>query len=289
MSGASVLGRNGAALTLPWTPQFDLDQQIDAWTLDITTVGGAPVKSISGSGPTDALRGISWDGKSTGGVIAAPGAYRWTLTGSKGAGTLTNSTGGAVTGTLTVVSTVKSAVTIKETPSTVVYGSETTVTARLVKAGTTVGIAADDLTLLGRKRGTTAWTDLGTATTNATGYAVFSPRPIAHWQFASVSSAVTVLSKLRLSAIWGASTVKHGKTVLIRGAVAPAVAGQKVVVQRLVGTRWVAVKTITVVSGAYSSSIAVGSKLGTFSFRVTKAADSGHLATVSVVKKIKVT
>lgn len=296
-TGATELYRTGGALSAPWTPTFDLDQPLtSSWTLTITK-GATTVKAFTGDA-TVGIRGISWDGKDTGGTLVPNGTYTWTLTGSNADGALVSSLGsGDATGTLSVSTPVLSKTVLKAVPATIVYGGSAKLTASLARAGggTPAGQAVD---FYGRAKGASAWTKLGTGSTDASGLASLTVKPSANWQYyashpisaallPSSSTTVGVNVAFKVSTTWKSSKVKRGKTVLLTGAVGPTVAGS-VLVQRKSGTRWVTAASATLKSGRFSVKVKVPKKKGYVTYRVLKTADSGHLAGLSATKRIKV-
>jgi hypothetical protein len=296
-TGARELYRVGTALSAPWTPTFDLDQPLtSSWTLTIRS-GATTVRTLTGSGGVG-IRGISWDGKDSGGTLVPNGTYTWTLTGSNADGSLVSSLGsGTATGTLLVATPTKSRITLRAAPSSVTYGSAARVTATLLN-GSGAGIAGQAVDFYGRARGATSWVKVGTASTTAGGVAALSVKPSAAWQYYAShpisaallpisSSSVSVGVAFKVSTTWKASKVKRGKKVLLTGIVGPA-AGGSVVVQRKAGKKWVKVVTASLKAGRFSVKVKVPATKGYVTYRVAKAADSTHLAGKSATKRIKV-
>jgi hypothetical protein len=297
-TGARELYRVGAALSAPWTPTFDLDQPLtSSWTLTISS-GATTVRTFTGSG-TVGLRGISWNGKDTGGTLVPDGTYTWTLTGSNADGSLVSSLGsGAATGTLLVATPTKSRITLRTAPSSITYGSAARLTATLVN-GSGTGVAGQTVEFYGRARGATTWVKVGSATTTSAGAAALAVKPSAAWQYYAKhpvsaallpisSSSVSVAVAFKVGTTWKASKVKRGKKVLLTGVVGPTVGGS-VVVQRKSGKKWVKVVGAALRSGRFSVKVKVPATKGSVTYRVVKAADSTHLAGKSATKRIKVT
>lgn len=192
--------------------------------------------------------------------------------------------------------------------TTVKYGAALTISTRLTDTTTSSGLAGMTVTLW--RRATTAgnWTKVTDKTTASTGSASVSVKPTGfnqyQWRFAATAShagatsatqSVTVAQVVSIKAT--KTSVRHGTTVKIYGTVQPAGSGQKVTLQRLIGTRWKSVASATLKkqrlpSGAttvgYVFAVKTPTK-GSFKYRVSKAATATLAQGVSATVTLKVT
>ncbi|MCA0251889.1 MAG: hypothetical protein LCH76_06295 [Actinobacteria bacterium] len=75
--GASEFRADGSSA---WQPQFDLTAPTGAGTLRLADQAGTVVASIPiPAAPAGSIRGVTWDGRTDSGALAAPGDYTWTL------------------------------------------------------------------------------------------------------------------------------------------------------------------------------------------------------------------
>jgi hypothetical protein len=104
--------------------------------------------------------------------------------------------------------------------------------------------------------GSTAWTSAGTAHTNSSGVASLTIKPTRtltyRWAFlgnTSIAPGVSSTAKIQVAQsvtiALSAHSVTHGKKVKVYGLVAPGAKGQKVTVQRKVGSTWKKIGTAT--------------------------------------------
>ncbi|MEV0158266.1 fibronectin type III domain-containing protein [Micromonospora sp. NPDC050686] len=189
--------------------------------------------------------------------------------------------------------------TIGSNVTALAYGSAVTVTGKLVRADTGAAIGGASVQLYGRRKGSTAWTLIATATSNSYGNLAYSHKPSwsldYKWVYrnsvtyqGSESALRTVGVKTTISASLSRTSVALGGSVTLSGKVSPSHAGKYVYLQRYVNGRWttVANRTLSSTSG-YSFAIKPSAR-GTYTYRVHKPADTDHLAGYSVTRSFKV-
>ena len=192
-----------------------------------------------------------------------------------------------------------SALTSATSASTVTYGSTVTVSGRLTSTDTGNGVGGAPVQLYGRRKGTTTWLLLGTATSSSTGALAISHRPTwtldYRWSYAgsathgsSVSAARAVGVGTKVSATLSRTSVALGGSVTLSGTVAPTHAGQAVYLQRLVNGSWstVAGRTLSSTS-TYGFTIKPSSR-ASYYYRVYKPADVDHLAGYSGTRSFSI-
>ena len=140
---------------------------------------------------------------------------------------------------------------------------------------------------------------LTTVTSTSAGAVSYTHKPswsISYrWQYAgstalfgTTSAAVAVSVRTSVTAAVSATSMKLGKTVTISGTVGPKHTG-KVTLQRLSGTRWVAVTTASLTSSSNYSFKVKPTARGSYSYRVVKPADTDHAEGISTRRAVKVT
>ena len=192
--------------------------------------------------------------------------------------------------------------TLSLTPSarTVTYGRSTALTIRLGQSGGTGGVPGRSVRLWKRKVGVLGWTAVGTYTTGSDGRVVVTATPPANTYYKATFAsdgvaygapdAVTRVDVApRVSATLSRTTVARGTAVRIPVTVAPNHAGQQVVLQRLVGGVWRDVTSATLSGTSTAAFTTTRYTAGTYYYRVTKAADSDHVAGTSARLTLRVT
>jgi len=273
------------AAALSWTlPQItDLDQVIVRMATGNTVPAGptAGTAAYAGTGSSAAVTGL------TSGANYSFGAWVRDRSGNV-----------SPVATLRLIGTT---VSISSNSTGLPYGRTVTVTGRVVRPDTGAGIAGQPMQLYGRRKGTTAWTLLGTVTSNGTGAVALANKPAwsteFYWSYRNSSTYIGNASGVRtvgisttLSSTLSRTSVKLGGSVVLSGTVTPNHARQTVYLQRyLGGGRWqnVTSKALSSSSG-YSFTIKPTWK-GTLYYRVYKPADTDHTAGYSAVRNFKVT
>jgi hypothetical protein len=192
--------------------------------------------------------------------------------------------------------------------TTISYGAATTTATLLRDTTTSTVIPSAPVKLYKRPNTSSSWTFVANATTSSTGRASKSVAPTARtlyqWRYAgtathkpATSPTETVSVKQVVSAHSTRSTVTHGVAFKIYGTVKPASSGKTVTLQRLVGTTWNSVTSVTIKSQKLPNGVTtVGfvftlrvSTVGTFKYRVYKPATTTLLAGYSSTLTVKVT
>jgi hypothetical protein len=136
----------------------------------------------------------------------------------------------------------------------VVYGKSVTVHTTMKASG--LPVPNTGVQLQKQVPGSTAWTSAGTAHTNSSGVASLTIKPTRtltyRWAFlgnTSIAPGVSSTAKIQVAQsvtiALSAHSVTHGKKVKVYGLVAPGAKGQKVTVQRKVGSTWKKIGTAT--------------------------------------------
>lgn len=174
----------------------------------------------------------------------------------------------------------------------VASGTTITVGGTVKQSGDGSPVAGQPVQLLVRRRATTAWSVVATVTSSSTGQIAVSHRPVWNADYAvrypgggvrlGADSAVAAVDvRQTVSAVLDRTSTSLGGTASVSGSVSPAHAGQRVVLQRLVDGTWRDVASAALSStSSYRFSIKPPSR-GTFTFRVSRAADPDHAAGVS--------
>ncbi|MBY8875992.1 hypothetical protein K7640_29615 [Micromonospora sp. PLK6-60] len=190
--------------------------------------------------------------------------------------------------------------TVGSNVTALAYGSAVTVTGKLVRADTGAAIGGAAVQLYGRRKGTTTWTLIATATSNSSGNLAYSHKPSwsldYKWVYrnstsyqGSESTLRTVGVKTTISVSLSRTSVALGGSVTLSGKVSPSHAGKYVYLQRYVNGRWTTVANRTLSSTSTYSFAVKPSARGTYTYRVHKPADTDHLAGYSVTRAFKVT
>jgi hypothetical protein len=189
---------------------------------------------------------------------------------------------------------------------TIAYGKATTITGTLTDTSTHKAVSGATLTLYHRATTSGAWIKGASAKTGSTGVAKLSAKPTSRtyyqWRYAGttvVKAATSGTDTVNLSQVVGITApakVTHGKAFTIWGTVSPGTSGQKVELQRKVGTSYrnvvgATLKRQKLPNGAtklgYVFKLTLKTK-GSYSYRVTRAATSTLSAGTSAGKTVRV-
>jgi type VII secretion-associated serine protease mycosin len=273
-----------AAATLTWTrPNItDLDQVI------VRMAAGATPPSSPTTG-VGVYAGVGTSVRVTG--LPSGTTYSFRVWVKDRSGMLSTAPSAQLVGTALAVSSSTTAVT---------YGGAVTVTGRLVRPDTGAAVAGAPVQLYGRRKGTSTWQLLGTATSSSTGFLSFGHKPSWSldylWRYDGSTAYLWAASAPRLVQVRPVVTATLSKTsfplggsVTLSGSVAPNHAGQVVYLQRLASGRWTNVASRVLSStSAYKATLKPSAR-GTYTYRVYKPADSDHLAAVSPARSFTVT
>jgi lysozyme len=186
---------------------------------------------------------------------------------------------------------VPTALNLALSQSLVRAGAPTKVTALLRRADTRTPISRATVAVYTRPHGTTPWTYAGTVTTSVNGTTSWAFAPTrnadvkfswtapAHWTSpaSAVTASVLPIVAARLAA--PTATVRHGVT--LSGAVAPAMAGRTVYVQRLVNGTWTNIASTKLTSTSRFAIAVSGTRKGSYVYRVWLPASSAYAQSVS--------
>ena len=228
--------------TLSWTPSPGATGYW-VWSRDVTTDSRWAKAAEPLTAPSS-----PW----TAGPLVDGDTYAYELQPAKGmdAGVFSNVV------TVTPTPAIRDGTTLTASASTTIrYGSATTIRTTLDDTRTHQPIRGAGIEL--QRRTATAWVLAATRTTASTGQAsaVVAPhgRTTYRWWYAgdvlrtpATSRSQTVSVAEVVSARSTAARVRHGTAVTIYGVVKPASLGQTVSLQRLVGTTWKTIATITI-------------------------------------------
>jgi hypothetical protein len=206
---------------------------------------------------------------------------------------------GKYSATAPAVTLIGSKTTISSNLTALTYGSAVTVTGKVVRADTGAAITGAPVQLYGRRKGTTTWTLIATATSNSYGNLAYSHKP--SWSldykwvyrnsttYAGSESSLRALGvKTNVSATLSKTSFALGRSVTLSGSVSPSHAGKTVYLQRYVNGSWSTVTSKALSStSTYSFTIKPSSKR-TYYYRVYKPADTNHLAGYSGTRSFKV-
>lgn len=168
----------------------------------------------------------------------------------------------------------------------VTYGSSVSIIGRLVKQGTTEGIAGMIALVQVRRTGTTAFQTIASPTTNPTGSVSATHKPLWNAQYlvrwdgtpclAPSSSSRATAVRPKLTAGMKPTIITLGQASRVSGLVTPAHASQAIWLQQYVSGRWRTILTVKLSStGAYVFTIKPRTR-GKFPYRVYKPADADH-------------
>jgi hypothetical protein len=194
------------------------------------------------------------------------------------------------------------------TSATIKYGTVVTISTKLTDTTTKSGLAGMAVTLWRRASAKATWAKVAAKTTSSTGTASMAVRPTGYdqyqWRFgatathAGVTSATQSVAVSQVVSIKATrTTVRHGTTVTDYGTVNPPGTGQKIYLQRLVGSKWVTAASATlkkqrlpngVTTVGYLFTVKTAAR-GTFRYRVTKLATTTLAQGISATVTLKVT
>lgn len=182
----------------------------------------------------------------------------------------------------------------------VTSGAAVTVSGRLVTSSTSAALGGQPVDVLVRRRGTTAWTRIATATTTTTGQVSVRHTPAWHADYAlrfrgrgahlGADSAVSPVDvATRVTSTLSTGSIRLGGTAAISGAVAPAHARQSVSLQ-LRGTDgvWRSVSRTTLSSTSGYRFAVKPTRRGTVAYRVVRPADADHGAGTGAIRALRV-
>ena len=193
-----------------------------------------------------------------------------------------------------------SSLSFASSATSLTYPGSAVLTARLYTSG--VQVPGAPIGFYARLPGTTAWTRVGTATTNATGRAQLRVAPSYDSEYLardlratspSVSPAPdspvrTVLLHRAVTLAASRTALRSGGTVTLSGVATPSARGLTVTLQRAVSGRWVTVTTTTVTRRS-TFAVTVKPPRGRPAYRVVVAADAHHLNAISPSRTLRVT
>ncbi|MGB8649443.1 MAG: hypothetical protein WCD35_02155, partial [Mycobacteriales bacterium] len=185
-------------------------------------------------------------------------------------------------------------------PAAVTYGGGATLTAHLVRSGTTTVLAGKGVQLWQRRHGTTTWTLAGPAhTTNSAGNATWYAKPTVNEDFyvrflgstplaPSNGSGKTIGVRVSVSRASSSTSFTLGHSFTTKGGVTPRHANTVMSLQRYYSGAWHTVATTRLLStSTYAVAYKPGAR-GTYTFRVHFAGDVDHLASDSATFAVKV-
>ena len=161
------------------------------------------------------------------------------------------------------------------------------------------GLSGVTVQFLGRRKGIGGYGVVGTRTTSGSGVAALAVKPVRNMEyiaryaggalrFGRQTGAVAVLVRTLVKTTLSVTSLHLGKSVVIKGSVAPKHAGQKVLLQRLVAGKWKTIATVKLTSLSTYRFTWKPLKKGTFSLRVSKPADADHVTSFGPTRKLKV-
>ncbi|HEX5596456.1 MAG TPA: hypothetical protein VFX61_10635, partial [Micromonosporaceae bacterium] len=269
-----------------------------SWTLpNITDLDQVIVRMATGSTPPSSITSGTGVYAGTGSSVTVSGVTAGTTYSFQV--WVRDRSGKLSTGATLRLRLLATAQAISSSATTINYGGSVRVTGRLSRKDTGAVIAGASVQLYGRRKGSTSWVLLGTATSSSTGGLSFSHKPSwsldYRWiyrgspQFAGVVSANRAVSvRVVVSATLSKTSFARGGSVKLSGKVSPSHAGKTVYLQRYVGGKWTTVTSRKLSStSSYSFTIKPSSR-GTYKYRVYRPADTDHLSGVSSVRTFKV-
>lgn len=178
---------------------------------------------------------------------------------------------------------------VASVPSFTTVGIPVTLSGRLIRSGSTWGVAGQSVKLFARRRGSQTFVYSTAATTASDGKVWFKLSPAANTEYqirygaagpwlSSTSSIVTVYVRPRLTVFADRYSMPLGSRATILVTVAPGHAGQPVVLQRESGGVWRDVARATLTSRSAASFAVAPTTKGYHRYRVTKPYDGDHAA-----------
>lgn len=184
-------------------------------------------------------------------------------------------------------------------PSTIVYGSSTTVKGTFRHTDTGAPLVGAQIELLGRPKGGTGWSTHATTSTDGSGVAKFVRRTGLNWEYqlayggdastmGTTSAVRSVTVRHAVAAAFDRSAVVRGGQATLSGQVGPNHGGQAVGLQRYADGRWITVGSRTL-SSASTYAFAVSRPVpGTYSYRVVRYDHGDHATGYSAVRTLVV-
>lgn len=184
--------------------------------------------------------------------------------------------------------------------SAVSYGSPVRLTMRLSQVGG-AGVTGRTVVLAKRAVGATAWTNVGAYKTAADGRVAINATPAVNTDYrltyAATDTATTsapqvirrVLVKPVVRASLSRTSAPRNTAVRVSATVSPSHAGQPIVLQQYISGAWRGVAGANLGSTSAASWTFAKSAAGTYKYRVYKAADADHAASVSPTLTLTVT
>lgn len=184
--------------------------------------------------------------------------------------------------------------------SSVTYGGAVTVTARLSQQGSGLSLPGHAVKLWQRKATSSAWSLVGTYTTDANGRVAVRTTPAAttYYKATFASDGVAYAAadairrvdvKQKVTAALSRTTVPRNTKLTIYTRVAPAHAGQRVYLQRYYSGAWRNVSSAPLSSSSTAAFAVSRSAAGTYHYRTYKPADADHAAGYSPTQTFRVT
>lgn len=169
------------------------------------------------------------------------------------------------------------------------YGGAVSATGRLTRADTGAAIPGAPVQLYIRRKGTTTWSLLRTATTSSTGYVSYSHKPSwsldYEWIYRGSTAYIGDVSLLRtvsvrpvVAAKLSRTSLALGGSVVLSGTVTPAHGNYRVYLQRLSNGVWsTATSQLLPSASSYAFTLKPTSR-ATYTYRVYLPAHNDHLA-----------
>jgi hypothetical protein len=183
--------------------------------------------------------------------------------------------------------------------ASIMYTGSVTLKSQVKRLDTGAVLAGVPVTLYAKAINASKWTAVATATSSTTGAvsAVHKPSVTTYYMWAyngttnllgAGSPTITVTVHPALSSYLTPAAIKLGASTVFYGYLNPAHTGSTAYLQRMSGTKWVAVTTGKLsTSGRYSFTIKPTAR-GTYTYRVVWLADADHQGTQTVAKVLKV-
>ncbi len=269
-----------ATATVSWVPGNDGSARTTSYI--VTSNPGNITAKVNGAATSATVTGLD-----------PATAYNFTVTAVSAAGTSTPS---AVSPAVTPIVATQLAPT---QPSSITYGHRLVVTAILTRSDTHQPIADQAITVLRRGSAHHPWANRGTVTTDAEGGVRVILHPTRAVQvalsfggspgYSPTYEMTTTHVRPVVTAALSKTTIRHGRYVKLTGTLTPALAGEQVVRQQLIGSTWRngPVKTIDK-DGAFSFRLHPVKKNTTHTYRIFVAAGHGLSAAASSILILKV-
>jgi serine protease len=194
---------------------------------------------------------------------------------------------------------VGTAPTVTANTTAINYSGSVTLSGKVTRIDTKAPVAGKVVSLYGRTKNSSTWREITRVTTTATGTYSVAYKPTVSTVFAwgyngsadllgSRTGNLTVEVRPTITANLSPTTFKLGGTTQFYGYLRPQHAGQKVYLQRSVGSSWTTLTTGKLNStGNYGFTIKPTAR-GSYTYRVVWVADGDHATTVSATKSFTV-